>query len=593
MDGAIWGGLGLVESVRLLRLGLLLPVARWEFIVASGASYALAGAAFGCMTHLSSGGRRESPAPASLIASAVLRVGVLILWTALVRRDTGLELPISAVGLALVPIVHWGAVRGGRAAWAGALVVGAIAVPWPLPAPAARGDAPRVVLLTIDTLRADVLGAYGAADAHTERIDRLARQSIRFDNAVATAPFTIPSLTSMMTGRWVHRHGVRSNLHALDPGLVRVGDALSARDLRMVSATDLDLADAIGLDRGFRRRLHRELSVWDLPPLRQLLARWQTVGAWFDTADSSVPTTLAARRWLLLDAPAEDPFLLWIHYYDDAPHAPYDAPEPYRSLFDAPPFALEGTLAELEGLAAAGSEPSAEIANALRARYRGEVAWLDAQIGLLWRALEARGLWERSWIIIAADHGEQFGRDGVFQHGKSLRREVLRVPLIIKPPVGAPVRVGGEEAPGVARNLVSLADLAPTLLDIFGVEGDAIGMVDLDGRSLLADRSSNRSPRLVWSEAPALGSPRLGDRNPAICATRSDGWTLTLDPRTGANVLAPAGDDRTDVRSGLLSNPKVHRSLMTRFEQLRWTPPRPPDPNPRLREELKALGYAD
>ncbi len=116
-------------------------------------------------------------------------------------------------------------------------------------------------------------------------------------------------------------------------------------------------------------------------------------------------------------------------------------------------------------------------------------------------------------------------------------------------------------------------------------------MTEIDGQSLLENRSSDPSMRVVWSETPALGSPRLGDQNPALRAIREDGWSLVLDPRTGANELSPPDDEPAGVESRLPSPSRVLRSIMTRFDELRWIPPRPPDPNPRLREKLEALGY--
>ncbi len=596
-DAALWTLVGLIDGLHLLGLGLDPPVSGAHFLAASLLCYGVCGALFGAGAGVIAalgarpGSGRSGWGLGSHLASAIIRGALLLLALAELRGGTALGAIVALAAFAGLLAVAPLALRARRSAMATALILLAAAALRALPVERARGSAPRVILITIDTLRADALGAYGALQARTPNLDRLAAESVRFERAFACAPFTIPSLTSMMSGVRVDRHGVRSNHHPLDPDLFRVGDALAEAGVDLVAATDLDLADRVGLDRGFQRRLHHELSIIEHPPLRQALSGWEALGAWFDSADSSLPTTLRVRRWIRREADPAAPFLLWFHYYDDAPHAPYDAPRPYRPDASAGPVSL----AELERLAAAEAPPSAGVRQRLMTHYSAEVAWLDAQIGLLWQALEERGLWDRSWIMVAADHGEQFGRDGVFQHGASLRHAVLRIPLMIKPPRGAAAPLlAGVAAPGVTRELVSGVDLAPTLLEIFGLAEARPELRRMDGRSLLEDRVAGDEERVAWAETPALASPPLdggAGRSPALALLRADGWKLVVDPASGSRALFDLRRDPGEARDLAASRPGLADSFAAHLLEPPWQPPPPPPPDEPLRRGLEALGY--
>ena len=217
---------------------------------------------------------------------------------------------------------------------------------------------PNVLLITLDTTRADRLGCYGCAEAGTPALDRLAREGLRFTRACSHTPLTLPSHATIFTGRYPPEHGLRDNMHHRlgkdTPTLATKLKALGYRTAAFVASYDLDRQ--FGLARGF--------DVYDdrmSPP-----AKGDSVYERENRADVVADRALA---WLAQNA--GQPFFCWVHFYD--PHAPYDPPPPFNSNFRNP--------------------------------YDGEIAFMDSQIGRLLAFLDQRGLAERTLIVACADHG--------------------------------------------------------------------------------------------------------------------------------------------------------------------------------------------
>jgi arylsulfatase A-like enzyme/Flp pilus assembly protein TadD len=292
---------------------------------------------------------------------------------------------------------------------------------------------PSVVLVTLDTTRADHLGCYGASGAATPRLDALARNGVRFTQALSPVPLTAPAHASILTGRVPRRHGLRDNAgFTLDAGVPTLAQTLQAAGYdtaAFVSAAVLDRA--VGLNRGFAR-YDDSVRVGDRRAFDyQERAASQTVDAVLDALPSLKP-----------------PYFLWVHFYD--PHFPYVPPEPYATRFAGRP-------------------------------YDGEIAFVDAQIGRLLDALRRRG--DAPLVIAAGDHGESLGEHGEETHGIFLYQATQHVPLIVSGP-GIPAgRVPTENA--------GLVDVAPTVLDAVGLPP----LPAADGRSLLpAIRGAKPTP---------------------------------------------------------------------------------------------------
>lgn len=278
---------------------------------------------------------------------------------------------------------------------------------------------PNIILISIDTLRADRVGAYGHESAQTPHLDRLAREGIRFENAYAPTPLTLPSHASMLSGLDPPEHGVRLNgSYAFPRDVPTVATMLSDAGYdtgAFVSAYVLNAS--FGLERGFGtyddRASATRLHIAERP------------------ASETVDLAL---DWLRNRS--DRPFFLWLHFFD--PHAPYEPPEPFASQFAADP-------------------------------YDGEVAATDAQIGRLLDWLDEYGLADSTLVAATSDHGEGLGDHGEQTHGLLIYDSTLRVPLILRPPAPADESAPAERG-RVIREPAHLIDIAPTVLGAAGVE---------------------------------------------------------------------------------------------------------------------------
>ena len=342
--------------------------------------------------------------------------------------------PFLAAVLALLPLFACGGHRGGT-------------------------EGSNLLLITCDTTRADALGCYGGPSWTTPNLDRLAREGVRFDRARTTAPITLPSHATILTGLYPFEHGVRDNGVFRLPGrAVTLAEKLKAAGYATGAVTGaFVLHSSFGLDQGFDRYL-------DVP------RRKLNLGAEEDQrrADEVVDAALE-----LLDGwKGGEPFFLWVHLFD--PHHPYTPPEPFaaRALEGRPPAAT----------------PPAERERRL---YLGETAFMDGQIGRLLRALERRGLDRPLLTAVVADHGEGLGDHGEATHAFLLYDTTVRVPWILHHPALPAGRV-------VSRD-VSTADLAPTLLGLLGIPFPEASGRDLSGE-LLGGRAAPE-PSLCYFEA--------------------------------------------------------------------------------------------
>jgi arylsulfatase A-like enzyme/Flp pilus assembly protein TadD len=358
------------------------------------------------------------------------------------------------------------------------LVVAAAALAVWRPRPSPSVAAPvrdNILLVTLDTTRADHLGAYGYARARTRHLDRLAAEGVRFDRAFSPAPITLPAHASIFTGLYPFEHGVRNNgnfylpdrFDTLATNLSRAGYRTAA----FVSTFILDRR--YGLARGFDEYDDRMQG-----PDAQVVS--------LEAERRGDRTALALSAWL--DAHAADgrPFFAWLHLYD--PHEPYRAPQPFRDAFtDAP--------------------------------YDGEVAFTDAIVASILDKLTQLGAADRTIVAVIGDHGESLGDHGEETHSMFVYDAAIRVPLILWRPGRLP-------AGKVVTEIVRATDLAPTLLDLVG----APPLATRNGRSLLpAIRGSDRG------EAPPVYAetylPQFYLNWAPLRTLRDDRWKFIDAPR--------------------------------------------------------------
>ncbi len=299
-------------------------------------------------------------------------------------------------------------------------------------------DHPNVILISVDTLRADHLGCYGYFRDTSPNIDRLAAESIVFERAYATMATTLPSHASMFTGRYPLEHGILANLVHGGRLFGWKKDMLSfaqvAKDEGYTTAGFIGAAplkSATGISLGFDH--------WNEPELRERIAE--------EMVDEVVP-------WL--EDHARERLFLFVHFYD--PHWKHKPPEPYRSLYESDDE-LDAWLAERGIAESAVRSQGVVVSNTRREvnRYCGEIAYTDAQLGVLFDELRRLDLWDDSIVILVSDHGEGLNQHDWASHGL-VWEEQLRVPMLIRLPGGR------GDLPARFEPLVSLVDLFPTVM---------------------------------------------------------------------------------------------------------------------------------
>jgi arylsulfatase A-like enzyme/Tfp pilus assembly protein PilF len=394
----------------------------------------------------------------------------------------------------------------------------------------ARDPSQNVLLITIDTLRADALGAYGNASASTPAIDRLAAEGVRFDQAHASTVVTLPSHATILSGVYPFHHGVRENAGFRFPASAEtLATLLHARGYRtgaFVSAFPLDAR--FGLTRGF--------DVYD--------DRFPKS----DAAAFRVPerkgrdTVQAALAWMTGSSAGAGPWLAWVHLYE--PHFPYAPPEPYASRYQGAP-------------------------------YLGEVAAADAAVGMLVDGAARASGGRATLVVLTGDHGESLGEHGEMTHGLFAYEGTLRVPLIIHQPRAF--------APRVVTSPARHVDVLPTILDAVGAP-----VPSLDGASLLAEAAgADAPPRPSYFESLSASLNR--GWAPLYGVARGSLKYVELPIPELYDLAA----DRSEAHNVAAARPAEVRELQRLLEAIRGTESRvtPAPESADTRERLRALGY--
>ncbi|HYI08930.1 MAG TPA: sulfatase-like hydrolase/transferase [Thermoanaerobaculia bacterium] len=335
--------------------------------------------------------------------------------------------------------------------------------------------APPVILISIDTLRSDRLPAYGYRAVATPNLDAFRRDAILFERAYSHSPLTLPSHATILTGVLPSVHGVRDNVGFRVKPVERLPSQLKARGYTTAAAVSAYvLRRATGIAEGF--------DVYDDEIDRA--ARDQSLGA---VQRAGTKTIEIARRWISQNGAR--PFFYFLHLYE--PHAPYEAPEPYRSRY----------------------------ANA----YDAEVAYSDALLGELFSFLRGSDLYDRALIIILSDHGEGLGDHGEDEHGIFLYREAIQVPLLVKLP-------SGTLAGTTVKTAVGLQEIAPMILRALD---DPRSVVDVKPRPVYSETWYPRF-HFGWSDLHSL----IDGGEHFIDAPRAELYDLGSDPAEKNNLLA-------------------------------------------------------
>lgn len=445
----------------------------------------------------------------------------------MMKRSVWIILVVLAVGVAAA--ATW-SLRTRAIRTAGSIDLGT------LPRGVSR-DRLNLVVITLDTTRADRIGTYGAKDVETPAIDRLADEGILFEQAVSAAPLTLPAHSSIFTGKFPPEHGVRDNGgFFLGQEQTTLAELLKARGYKTGAfVAAYVLAAKWGINQGF----DTYFDDFDLSQTRALsLSAIQRPAN--EVLDKALP-------WI--EQAATSPFFAWIHLYD--PHSPYQPPEPFATRYKAHP-------------------------------YNGEVAFVDSQLARLISLLQSRDLYNRTIVVIMGDHGESLGEHGEGSHGFFVYNSVTRVPFIIRTPfsLAAHRRVADP---------VRSVDVLPTVLDLLGAPAAS----GVSGVSLVPLMTGSRAElgldayseamyplhHYGWSDLHALRSGRYK----VIDAPRPELYDVDRDPGETTNLFP----DRRALGDRMIAE---LRAIENGFTKTAAAMPAA-DVDPEARERLAALGY--
>ena len=375
-----------------------------------------------------------------------------------------------------------------------------------------------IVLITLDTTRADHLGCYAPSAAKapkTPHLDALAARGTRFANATAQVPLTLPSHASIMTGAYPIVHGVRDMegfvLDPAHPTLASIAQAHGFSTAAVVGARVL--AKTFGLSHGFG---HYDDDMSGRPEDAQ-------AGSVVAERRAEV-VTQRALDWLKQNG--EKKFFLWVHYFD--PHAPYDPPEPYKRAYAGDP-------------------------------YSGEIAYMDQEAGRLLQGLQQMGLENHTLVAVLGDHGESLGEHGEMTHGVFLYDSTMHVPLILAGP-GVP---RGKVIAGQVRSI----DVMPTLLAFLNLEPGQ----EAQGVSLWPQISQDTPLHVTGYSYGETLYPRTYMGWSELRAMRTDAWKLVLAPRPELyNLEHDPGESHNLYKDSPADADRLRKQLMNSRGYVRW-----------------------
>jgi arylsulfatase A-like enzyme len=421
-------------------------------------------------------------------------------------------------------------------------------------APVRETNAPNLILISLDTMRADMIGKQLAGRSVTPFLESLIAEGTLFSSALTTFSSTTGAHMSLFTSVYPRVHGVTFPTHNLAGEIPTLARLLSQHGWETAAVTENGMISArSGFARGFR--FYREK--------RENMSLWQK-------SDQIRETFADGLAWM--DAHRRDRFFFFLHTYQT--HAPYNPP-PEHDLFHLP----------------TADSPGSQPARPEFARYAGEAHHVDAELKKLFAALRGAGILDQTIVIITSDHGEAFGENGKFGHSGPLVEPVMRIPLI----VWAPGRVRAGQR---VDTQISVLDLMPTILDLVG----AASAPASNGHSfagLLRGEQARELPTLRFAE-----EPNGRNQTTSIVARRSDRKWI-IDPRAGGRVeafdLGPEGHEK--IRPDLSADAAEGRSLQQAFEReiaetrrsfgLEAGAPAEAELDAITAKKLKALGYID
>ena len=420
---------------------------------------------------------------------------------------------------------------------------------------------PNIILITLDTTRADHLGCYGHYRRTSPNLDRLADESVLYTRAIAPSSWTMPSHMSLFTGKFTSSHGVR-----YDPdGSFYLTDAISGpEDWQMYRARG-PAQNEVTLAGILKEAGYATGAVVGGPWLKKIFGLNKGFDYYDDSEISSLNGRLASQvndsalKWL--EESRKNEFFLFLNYFD--PHVPFRPPEEYARKFFRNGTHLKGGKPTREGIIAL---------------YDAEIFYMDHHIGLLLKKLKAFNLYDNTMIIVTADHGELLGEHGEYGHGKHLYQEEIHVPLFIKYP-------DSEVSPNRTNVQVQLNDIMAIILERLGLP----------------------VPRGIQAGVPPnIGHPILAEAYPLSVLSQDGHWRTIFDGdlkfiwnSKGNHLLFNLRDDLREKRNLAMGKPEKIKSMQSRLNRYlaKLPGPGPAAAAHKLDEDtkkaLKSLGYVE
>ena len=420
---------------------------------------------------------------------------------------------------------------------------------------------PNIILITLDTTRADRLGCYGYRRQTSPNIDKLADESVLYTRAIAPSSWTLPSHASLFTGKFTSSHGAR-----YDPeGPLLLTDAISGPKswdvyrARGLAQNEVTLAEVL------KETGYTTAAVVGGPWLKRIFGLNKGFDYYNDSQISTVNGRLAdqvtacALNWL--KRTREKKFFLFLNYFD--PHGPYSPPEGFALRFLP------------KGTNFAGRKPTLGETNAL---YDAEILYMDHYVGLLLQKLKAENLYNNTLIIVTSDHGELFGEHGKFGHGHYLYQEELHVPLFIKYPAG-------EVSPKRTDLRLQLTDILPMICERVGIT----------------------IPGNIQGTSPSqIKHPIIAETYPLPLVSKDGSWQSIFEGdfkfiwnSKDQHMLFNLKDDPEENVNIIGQDSKRTEGMMTQLEQYLAKLPKPGlavpagEPDDQTKEALKSLGYVN
>ncbi len=429
-------------------------------------------------------------------------------------------------------------------------------------APKPKEGSPNLILIDIDTLRADHLGCYGYERDTSPNIDKFADSGVLFENAYCQMPTTGPSHASLFTSKYPRSHGVLRNGWILDDSLPTLAQILKENGYATAAfVSSFAVSSEFGYARGFDH-YDEQFPEEESTMLSNRMWEEHFVEGGFDRPADA--TNREAVKWI--EQNSKEPFFLWLHYFD--PHSPYVAPGSYEMQF------TKGVKTPLEEAIA---------------KYDGEVLFVDNAIGEILQLVKAEGLDSNTLIVMLSDHGEGLGQHGWMEHGMLLYDEQTRILMAMSFPDFIP------EGARVSSPVESI-DILPTILDLLDVEYEG----DFSGRTLAATLENSRDSagrgvfleRRYYGESSFFASTAKGDKY----AIRYGEMKYIWAPEEGTKELYNLVEDPTELENIIHlrrdEGAKMHEMLLAWLER-EGRQKRGQQVDEKTRKKLEALGYVE